>query len=81
MPHLSDVGTPAQTGASCVHVLVQKDEEKRPHQAGSNLVFLSARPESYEVRLPENLQVSMQRVSSPRRLRLSRPSTVRMQKL
>lgn len=29
--------------------VLQKDEEKRPHQPGSNLVFLSARPESYEV--------------------------------
>ena len=30
---------------------VEKDEELRPHQAGANLVFLSARPESIKVRI------------------------------
>ena len=29
---------------------VEKDGRLRPHQPGANLVFLSARPESYKVR-------------------------------
>lgn len=28
---------------------VEKDEQLRPHQPGANLVFLSARPESFKV--------------------------------
>lgn len=30
---------------------VEKDEQLRPHQPGANLVFLSARPESFKVSL------------------------------
>ena len=39
---------PAVQGGDCV-LAVEKGEETRPHQPGANLVFLSARPESYEV--------------------------------
>lgn len=39
---------PAVQGGDCT-LPVEKDESKRPHQPGANLVFLSARPESYEV--------------------------------
>jgi hypothetical protein len=49
---------------------MQKDEEKRPHQAGSNLVFLSARPESYEVSVRVNLQDSTLRAKHPHRSQL-----------
>mmetsp|Transcript_1706 Transcript_1706/g.4949 ORF Transcript_1706/g.4949 Transcript_1706/m.4949 type:complete len:1096 (+) Transcript_1706:257-3544(+) len=38
---------PAVQGGDCT-LPVEKDESKRPHQPGANLVFLSARPESYE---------------------------------
>lgn len=39
---------PAAGGGDCA-VEVDKAEDTRPHQSGANLVFLSARPESYEV--------------------------------
>ena len=34
---------------------VEKDEQLRPHQPGANLVFLSARPESFKVALTASL--------------------------
>lgn len=38
---------PAVGGGDCV-VAVDNSDDTRPHQPGANLVFLSARPESYE---------------------------------